>query len=162
MQEKKRIDYEETKKLEQQRAKIKSQMAQYEDDLKRKRLQAEHEAQRVRNQELVKMQEESAIRLEQIRRATEEQIQEQRRQTEKEKADIVRETIKQKSLADAEARIIETKQTEDVKRRLLLDQIKADREKWIEVINTTFEHIGGMPHSANSSLLDISAVLTLS
>jgi len=141
--EKKRIDYEETKKLEQQRAKIKSQMAQYEDDLKRKRLQAEHEAQRVRNQELVKMQEESAIRLEQIRRATEEQIQEQRRQTEKEKAKIMEETIKKKSMADAEARIIETKQTEDVKRRLLLEQIKADREKWIEVINTTFEHIGG-------------------
>ena len=145
MQEKKRIDYEETKKLEQQRAKIKSQMAQYEDDLKRKRLQAEHEAQRVRNQELVKMQEESAIRLEQIRRATEEQIQEQRRQTEKEKAKIMEETIKKKSMADAEARILETRQTEDVKRRLLLDQIKADREKWIEVINTTFEHIGGMP-----------------
>ena len=146
MQEKKRIDYEETKKLEQQRAKIKSQMAQYEDDLKRKRLQAEHEAQRVRNQELVKMQEESAIRLEQIRRATEEQIQEQRRQSEKEKAKIMEETIKKKSMADAEARILETRQTEDVKRRLLLDQIKADREKWIEVINTTFEHIGGMPH----------------
>ncbi|KAK8462888.1 hypothetical protein SEVIR_1G288900v4 [Setaria viridis] len=141
--EKKRIDYEETKKLDQQRAKMKAQSAQYEDDLKRKRLQAEHEAQRVRNQELVKMQEESAIRLEQIRRATEEQIQEQRRQTEKERSDIVRETIKLKAMSEAQARILETKETEDVKRRLLVDQIKADREKWIEVINTTFEHIGG-------------------
>lgn len=105
------------------------------------------------------MQEESAIRLEQIRRATEEQIQEQRRQTEKERSDIVRETIKLKAMSEAQARILETKETEDVKRRLLVDQIKADREKWIEVINTTFEHIGGMPYRVNSFLLDISAVL---
>ncbi|KAJ1280393.1 hypothetical protein BS78_04G229300 [Paspalum vaginatum] len=141
--EKKRVDYEERKKLEQQLAKIKSQMSQYEDELKRKRLQAEHEAQRVRNQELVKMQEESAIRLEQIRRATEEQIQEQRRLTEKQKAELDRVTQTKKILAEAEGRAIETKLTEEVKKRLLLEQINADKEKWIEVINTTFEHIGG-------------------
>ncbi|CAL5054886.1 unnamed protein product [Urochloa decumbens] len=141
--EKKRIDYEETKKLDQQRAKINAQTSQYEDELKRKRMQAEHEAQRMRNQELVKMQEESAIRLEQIRRATEEQIQQQRRQTEKEKADIERATITMKSIAEADARIKELRETEDVRRRLLVEEIKADREKWIEVINTTFDHIGG-------------------
>ncbi|CAN6280309.1 unnamed protein product [Urochloa humidicola] len=141
--EKKRIDYEETKKIDQQRAQRNAQMAQYQDELERKRMQADHEAQRVRNQELVKMQEESAIRLEQIRRATEEQIQQQRRQTEKVKSDILKETIKLKAISEAEGRIIETKQTEDVKRRLLMEQIKADREKWIEVINTTFDHIGG-------------------
>jgi ATPase family AAA domain-containing protein 3A/B len=100
----------------------------------------------VRNQELVKMQEESAIRLEQIRRATEEQIQEQRRRTEEQRSAIEQETIRLKSMSEAEARIMEIKQTEDVKRRLLVEQIKADREKWIEVINTTFEHIGGMPY----------------
>ncbi|CAN6274818.1 unnamed protein product [Urochloa humidicola] len=141
--EKKRIDYEEGKKLEQQRAKYKSQMAQYQDELKRKQMQAEHEAQRMRNQELVKMQEESSIRLEQIRRATEEQIQQQKRQTEQEKADIERATINMKAIAEADARIKEIKETEDVKRRLLVEQMKADREKWIEVINTTFDHIGG-------------------
>lgn len=100
----------------------------------------------MRNQELVKMQEESAIRLEQIRRATEEQIQEQRRRTEEQRSAIEQETIRLKSMSEAEARIMEIKQTEDVKRRLLVEQIKADREKWIEVINTTFEHIGGMPY----------------
>ncbi|CAL5019002.1 unnamed protein product [Urochloa decumbens] len=141
--EKKHIDYEETKKLDQQRAKMNAQTSQYEDELKRKRMQAEHEAQRMRNQELVKMQEESAIRLEQIRRATEEQIQQQRRQTEKEKADIERATITLKSVAEADARIKELRETEDVRRRLLVEEIKADREKWIEVINTTFDHIGG-------------------
>jgi len=141
--EQKRVDFEERKKLDQQRAKFKSQTAQYEDELKRKRLQAEHEAQRIRNQELVKMQEESGIRLEQIRRATEEQIQEQRRQTERHKADLEQKTISKKAMAEAEGRILVTKQTEDVKRRLLLEEINADREKWIQVINTTFEHIGG-------------------
>lgn len=141
--EQKRVDFEERKKLDQQRAKFKSQTAQYEDDLKRKRLQAEHEAQRIRNQELVKMQEESGIRLEQIRRATEEQIQEQRRQTERHRADLAQATLSKKAMAEAEGRILVTKQTEDVKRRLLLEEINADREKWIQVINTTFEHIGG-------------------
>uniref|UniRef100_A0A804PLR9 AAA+ ATPase domain-containing protein n=1 Tax=Zea mays TaxID=4577 RepID=A0A804PLR9_MAIZE len=141
--EQKRVDFEERKKLDQQRAKIKSQMAQYEDELKRKRLQAEHEAQRLRNQELVKMQEESGIRLEQIRRATEEQIQEQRRQTERHRADLEQATISKKAMAEAEGRILVTRQTEDVKRRLILEEINADREKWIQVINTTFEHIGG-------------------
>ncbi|CAD6249851.1 unnamed protein product [Miscanthus lutarioriparius] len=141
--EQKRVDFEERKKLDQQRAKFKSQTAQYEDELKRKRLQAEHEAQRLRNQELVKMQEESGIRLEQIRRATEEQIQEQRRQTERHRADLEQATLSKKAMAEAEGRILVTKQTEDVKRRLLLEEINADREKWIQVINTTFEHIGG-------------------
>ncbi|XP_066332313.1 uncharacterized protein [Miscanthus floridulus] len=141
--EQKRVDFEERKKLDQQRAKFKSQTAQYEDELKRKRLQAEHEAQRLRNQELVKMQEESGIRLEQIRRATEEQIQEQRRQTERHRANLEQATLSKKAMAEAEGRILVTKQTEDVKRRLLLEEINADREKWIQVINTTFEHIGG-------------------
>ncbi|CAD6242865.1 unnamed protein product [Miscanthus lutarioriparius] len=141
--EQKRVDFEERKKLDQQRAKFKTQTAQYEDELKRKRLQAEHEAQRLRNQELVKMQEESGIRLEQIRRATEEQIQEQRRQTERHRADLEQATLSKKAMAEAEGRILVTKQTEDVKRRLLLEEINADREKWIQVINTTFEHIGG-------------------
>jgi ATPase family AAA domain-containing protein 3A/B len=140
------VDFEERKKLDQQRAKFKSQTAQYEDELKRKRLQAEHEAQRLRNQELVKMQEESGIRLEQIRRATEEQIQEQRRQTERHRADLEQATISKKAMAEAEGRILVTRQTEDVKRRLILEEINADREKWIQVINTTFEHIGGMPY----------------
>jgi ATPase family AAA domain-containing protein 3A/B len=114
------VDFEERKKLDQQRAKIKSQMAQYEDDLKRKRLQ--------------------------IRRATEEQIQEQRRQTERHRADLEQATISKKAMAEAEGRILVTRQTEDVKRRLILEEINADREKWIQVINTTFEHIGGMPY----------------
>ncbi|KAG8071978.1 hypothetical protein GUJ93_ZPchr0006g41143 [Zizania palustris] len=141
--EKTRVDYDERKKLEQQRAQIKSQIARYEDELARKRMQAEHEAQRVRNQELVKMQEESAIKQEQIRRAIEEEIQEQRRKTDREKAAIDKDNMLHKALAEAEGRALEAKLSEDVKRRLLLEEAKAEKDKWVQAINTTFEHIGG-------------------
>ncbi|KAG8059767.1 hypothetical protein GUJ93_ZPchr0002g23979 [Zizania palustris] len=141
--EKTRVDYDERKKLEQQRAQIKSQMARYQDELARKRMHAEHEAQRVRNQELVKMQEESAIKQEQIRRAIEEEIQEQRRKTDREKAAIDKENMLHKALAEAEGRALEAKLSEDVKRRLLLEEAKAETEKWVQAINTTFEHVGG-------------------
>ncbi|CAI7882710.1 unnamed protein product [Closterium sp. NIES-53] len=96
-----------------------------------------------RNAELVKMQEESGVRQEQIRRATEEEIQQQKRQTELEMAAIERETLKQKALAEAEARAHEARLSEDVNRRLLLEKSKAETEKWISAINTTFGHIGG-------------------
>uniref|UniRef100_A0A804IQU5 AAA+ ATPase domain-containing protein n=1 Tax=Musa acuminata subsp. malaccensis TaxID=214687 RepID=A0A804IQU5_MUSAM len=138
-----RVIYEEQKKLVQQQAQTKAQMARYEDELARKRMQAEHESQRARNQELVKMQEESSIRQEQIRRATEEQIQAQRRQTEREKAELERETIRVRALAEAEGRAHEAKLAEDVNRRMLIERANAEREKWISAINTTFEHIGG-------------------
>ncbi|BAF09735.1 uncharacterized protein [Oryza sativa Japonica Group] len=141
--EKTRVDYDERKKLEQQRAQVKSQMSRYEDELARKRMQADHEAQRVRNQELVKMQEESAIRQEQMRRAIEEQIQEERRKTDRAKAIVEKEIEQEKILAEANARIKLKKQTEDVERRLLIEGAKAEKEKWVQLINTTFEHIGG-------------------
>jgi ATPase family AAA domain-containing protein 3A/B len=143
LQEKTRVDYDERKKLEQQRAQVKSQMSRYEDELARKRMQADHEAQRVRNQELVKMQEESAIRQEQMRRAIEEQIQEERRKTDRAKAIVEKEIEQEKILAEANARIKLKKQTEDVERRLLIEGAKAEKEKWVQLINTTFEHIGG-------------------
>ncbi|CAL5186232.1 unnamed protein product [Lathyrus oleraceus] len=140
--EKQRIIYDEEKKLAQHQAQTKSQMAKYEDELARKRMQAENEQHRVRNQELVKMQEDSSIRLEQARRATEEQIQAQRRQTEKEKAEIERETIRISEMAGAEARAHEAKLSEEVNRRILIERGDAEREKWISIINTTFDHVG--------------------
>ncbi|WZZ30818.1 hypothetical protein YC2023_014219 [Brassica napus] len=105
---------------------------------------AENEAQRTRNQELVRMQEESAIRREGARRATEEEIQAQRRQTEREKAEIERETMRVKAMAEAEGRARESKLSEDVNRRMLVDRANAEREKWVSAINTTFDHIGGL------------------
>lgn len=91
------------------------------------------------------MQEESSIRKEQARRATEEQIQAQQRQTEKERAEIERETIRVKAMAEAEGRAHEAKLTEDHNRRMLLERINGERDKWLAAINTTFNHIEGLP-----------------
>ncbi|GMN29533.1 hypothetical protein TIFTF001_002464 [Ficus carica] len=134
---------EEQRNILQQQAQAKAQMLRYEDELARKRMQTDHEAQRRHNVELVKMQEESSIRKEQARRATEEQIQAQQRQTEKERAEIERETIRVKAMAEAEGRVHEAKLTEDHNRRMLIERLSGEREKWLAAINTTFSHIEG-------------------
>ncbi|XP_031096456.1 ATPase family AAA domain-containing protein 3C-like [Ipomoea triloba] len=132
---------EDQRELYQQQAQAKAQMLRYEDELARKRMQTDHEAQRRHNAELVKMQEESSIRKEQSRRATEEQIQAQQRQTEKERAEIERETIRVKAMAEAEGRAHEAKLTEDHNRRMLVEKINSEKEKWLAAINTTFTHV---------------------
>ncbi|KAH7851163.1 hypothetical protein Vadar_007959 [Vaccinium darrowii] len=134
---------EEQRNLVQQQSQAKAQMLRYEDELARKRMQTDHEAQRKHNSELVRMQEESSIRKEQARRATEEQIQAQQRQTEKERAEIERETLRVKAMAEAEGRAHEAKLTEDHNRRMLIERINGEREKWLAAINTTFSHIEG-------------------
>lgn len=134
---------EDQRNLVQQQSQAKAQMLRYEDELARKRMQTDHEAQRHHNVELVRMQEESSIRKEQARRATEEQIQAQQRQTEKERAEIERETIRVKAMAEAEGRAHEAKLTEDHKRRMLIEKVNGEREKWLAAINTTFSHIEG-------------------
>ncbi|POO02517.1 Spastin [Trema orientale] len=134
---------EEQRNIVQQQAQAKAQMLRYEDELARKRMQTDNEAQRRHNVELVKMQEESSIRKEQARRATEEQIQAQQRQTEKERAEIERETIRVKAMAEAEGRAHEAKLTEEHNRRMLIERISGEKEKWLAAINTTFSHIEG-------------------
>ncbi|XVF59635.1 hypothetical protein PTKIN_Ptkin07bG0291800 [Pterospermum kingtungense] len=134
---------EEQRNLRQQQAQAKAQVLRYEDELARKRMQTDNEAQRRHNTELVKMQEESSLRKEQARRATEEQIQAQQRQTEKERAEIEQETIRVKAMAEAEGRAHEAKLTEDQKRRMLIERVNGEREKWLAAINTTFSHIEG-------------------
>lgn len=90
------------------------------------------------------MQEEASIRKEQARRATEEQIQAQLRQTEKERAEIERETIRVQAMAEAEGRAHEAKLTEEHNRRMLLERMHGEKEKWLAAINTTFGHIEGI------------------
>lgn len=107
-------------------------------------MQTDHEAQRQHNVELARMQEESSMRKERARQATEEQIQAQQRQTEKERAEIERETIRVKAIAEAEGRAHEAKLTEDHNRRMLIERMNGEKEKWLAAINTAFSHIEGM------------------
>ncbi|KAK9749629.1 hypothetical protein RND81_02G139700 [Saponaria officinalis] len=141
--ERQRAMAEEQRQLYQQQAQIKAQVMRQEDEMARKRMQHDHETQRRNNVELVRMQEESSLRQEQARRATEEQIQAQQRQTEKERAQIEQETIRVKAMAEAEARAHEAKLTEDHNRRMLIERMSGEKEKWLAAINTTFGHIEG-------------------
>lgn len=117
--------------------------------------QTDHEAQRRHNVELVKMQEESSVRKEQARQATEEQIQSQQRQTERERAEIERETIRVKAMAEAEGRAHEAKLTEDHNRRMLIERMQGERDKWLAAINTTFGHIEGIELISTSVVFGI-------
>ncbi|KAM1676892.1 hypothetical protein FF1_042237 [Malus domestica] len=139
----KKTIYEEQKKLAQFQAQTNSQMARYQDELAKKRMENENRLARERNQEMVKWQEESASRLEQTRRQIEADIQEERRRTAKEQSDLDRKNFLAKALADAEGRALEAKLTAEIKRDLLLEKAKAEKEKWVSAINTTFDHIGG-------------------
>ena len=67
----------------QQDAQTKAQMAQYEDELARKRGEAEHQKNRERNRELVTLQEQSVRNQEAEKRRIQEQIEGERRATEK-------------------------------------------------------------------------------
>uniref|UniRef100_J3LGA5 AAA+ ATPase domain-containing protein n=1 Tax=Oryza brachyantha TaxID=4533 RepID=J3LGA5_ORYBR len=141
--ERQRKEGEKFRESLQQQAQSEAQRLRYEDELARKRMQTEREAQRRQDAELVKMQEASALRKEEARRATEKKILEQMLQKDKEKAELDRENIKDKAKAQGEARAHEKKLLEDYNRRMLLDQLNGDKEKWIAAINTAFSHIEG-------------------
>ncbi|CAL5019104.1 unnamed protein product [Urochloa decumbens] len=127
----------------QQQAHIKAQKLRYEDELARKRMQMEREAQRRQDAELVKMQEASAIRKEEARRATEQKILDEIIQTEKEKAKADQQTDRVKALAEAAARAHEMRETEEITKRMMVEKMKGEKEKWLAAVNTTFSHIEG-------------------
>ena len=82
MQETEKTRWEEQRKTQQQDAQTKAQMAQYEDELARKRGEAEHQKNRERNRELVLLQEQSVRNQEAEKRRVQEQIEGERRATE--------------------------------------------------------------------------------
>lgn len=134
---------EEQRQLVHEQSQVLAQVKRQEEELAKKRMQQDHETQRRNNVDLVKMQEESFLRQEQARQKTEEQIQAQQRQTEKERAKIEQETLRVKAMAEAEARAHEAKLTEDQNRRMLIDRLDGEKQKWLAAINTTFGHIEG-------------------
>ena len=83
LQETEKLRWEEQRKTMQQDTQSKAQLAQYEDELARKRGEAEHQKNRERNQELVVMQEDSNRKQQSEKRRIQEQIEAERRATEK-------------------------------------------------------------------------------
>eukprot|EP00899_Mesostigma_viride_P002940 jgi/Mesvir1/12647/Mv02202-RA.2 len=140
--EREKVHWEEQRKTMQQNLQQKAKVAQYEDELARNRMQLEHESQRQRNVELVKLQEESLMKQETVRRQTEERIQAERRQTDEHRAQLERETLRVKALAEAEGRVLENRQNEDVNRRQLLARMDAEKDKLLAAISATFKQVG--------------------
>mmetsp|Transcript_36318 Transcript_36318/g.43910 ORF Transcript_36318/g.43910 Transcript_36318/m.43910 type:complete len:582 (-) Transcript_36318:296-2041(-) len=155
--EREKVHWEEMRKTQQQQSQTKAQLAKYEDELARARAQTEHEANRQRNAEMVQMQEEANQRTEAHRRVVEEQIQETRRKGEEAKADIERETLRQKALAEAEGRIKEGRENEDVNRRQMIQRIEKETEKAVATINAVMGNLGT---AATELLSDQTKVLT--
>ena len=83
VQETEKVRWEEQRKAMQQDAQAKAQIAQYEDELARKRNDSEHHKNRERNQELVALQEQSNRNQQSEKRRIQEQIEGERRATEK-------------------------------------------------------------------------------
>ena len=154
-QEHERIKWEEQRKAMQQDAQTKAQLAQYNDELARKRAEAEHEKQRQRNAELVKFQEESSRRQEEQKAAIAAQIEAERRATEKYKADMEKTVQREKALAEAEGRAAERRANEDIYRRELSLKLEEDRKRAVETINAAFSNLG----SAGKELLTDSGKL---
>ncbi|KAA6424075.1 MAG: ATPase family AAA domain-containing 3-B-like [Trebouxia sp. A1-2] len=134
--------WEEQRKTMQQDAQAKAQLAQYEDELARKRGESEHQKNRERNRELVTLQEQSVRNQEAEKRRIQEQIEGERRATEKYKANLEKEVEREKALAEAEGRIKENRENEDVNRRAMQLRLEEERKKLVEAINTTFTNLG--------------------
>ncbi|KAK9814443.1 hypothetical protein WJX72_006002 [[Myrmecia] bisecta] len=137
-----KVRWEEQRKMRQQDAQTKAQLAQYEDELARKRAEFEHNKQRERNAELVQLQLEAGRKQEQEKLAIAAQIEAERQQTEKFKADLEKQVQREKALAEAEGRIKENRENEDVNRRQLQLKLEEDRKRLVEAINSVFSNLG--------------------
>ncbi|GIL58833.1 hypothetical protein Vafri_13806 [Volvox africanus] len=151
------VRYEEERKMEEQRAQVAARMKQYEDELARKRMMAEHELQRQRNAELAKLQEEASVRAEQERLRIEQQIQAERRAAEQYAADMQKQIQRERALAEAEGRIKEARENEDVNRRAALLKYQEETRKAIESINAVMSHLG---NAALELVTDTNKLLT--
>ena len=153
-----KVKWDEQRKAMQQDAQTKAQLAQYNDELARKRAEAEHEKQRQRNMEMVKFQEESARRQEEQKAAVAAQIEAERRATEKYRADMEKTVQREKALAEAEGRAKEKRANEDIYRRELSLKLEEDRKRAIESINAIFTNMGA---GAKDLLTDSTKLVSL-
>lgn len=119
-----------------------AELKRYEDDLAKQRQQTEHELQRRRNAELVHLQEESAKAKERERLVIEQQIQAERRAAEQYKAELDKQVQREKALAEAEGRIKEQRENEDVNRRIMMLQYQEQTKLVLQAIGSTFKQLG--------------------
>ncbi|KAK9789371.1 hypothetical protein WJX73_007444 [Symbiochloris irregularis] len=141
--EQERVRWEEQRKAMQQDMQQKAELARYNDDLARKRVEFEHAKGRERNAEVVALQEESTRRQEAEKQRAAAQIEAERRATDEHRAELQKQVEAHKAIAEAEGRIKEGRDNEDINRRALLMRLDEERKKLLEAINATFGHLGG-------------------
>jgi len=134
--------WEEQRKASQEEAQRQAQLAQYGDELSRKRMAAQHELERQRNAELVQMQEQSGAAREQERLRVEQQIQAERRAADGHAAELQKSVERERAAAEAEGRIREGRENEDVARRAAVLRYQEETKKAVESINAVFAHLG--------------------
>eukprot|EP00877_Chromochloris_zofingiensis_P015243 jgi/Chrzof1/9973/Cz04g22140.t1 len=152
------VRWEEQRRTMQEEAQRQAELARYNDELARQRMSKEHDLQRQRNAELVRMQEEAAARKESERLRIEQQIQAERRAADQYAADLQKQVERNRALAEAEGRIKENRENEDVNRRAALLKYQEETKKAIESINAVMSHLGA---AAVDLLTDRNKLLTV-
>lgn len=127
------------------------EVEQQKNQMARQRQDEEDRRARQRNQELVEMQNRAAAQRESLRRKTEEQIQEERRRTDEHRAKLERENMRARAVAEAEGRIREQRENEDLFNRRVVLQSEERRKELRDAIQTTFAELGS---SLSSFILD--------
>ncbi|CAE7890514.1 atad3 [Symbiodinium sp. KB8] len=148
---------------EEQRKTIKYQQDQqraqkeYEHELAKKRLEEEHQKSRQRMEERIQRETEEMARRDAIRTQEEERRQRELRKTEEHRAMLERENMRARAIAEAEGRIKEQRENEDLFTRRLRVQGEERRREVVEGITTFFDSLGS---SLSAFVSDRSKVYT--
>lgn len=126
-------------------------MASHSHRLQLKKLDEEDRKARERDAAKVEMQNRAAAQREALRRKTEQEIQEQRRRTDEYRAKLERENMKARALAEAEGRIREQRENEDVFARQIELKGKQQTEALKSAVTTFFTELGS---NLSSFILD--------
>ncbi|CAG9462978.1 unnamed protein product [Pedinophyceae sp. YPF-701] len=140
--ESERVRAEEQRKTNDQMAQRQAEIKRYEDELARNRAAAQHEKERERQVELVRLQEESERRREAEKLRIQQEIEAERRRTEEYRAEQKRKVQAQRALAEAEGRIKERRENEDVYRREMVLKYGEETKKAIAVAQAWLSGLG--------------------
>jgi len=140
--EKEKTRWEEQRKTIEFNAKTQQQMKQQEHELARQRGNEEHERARRRQEELVQLQLQAEAKKQGMRRAADQEIQAERRRTDENRAALERANMEARIAAEAQGRIEELRQNQDIHEKHLKLKGEQDRLRVKEAINATFENLG--------------------
>lgn len=136
------VKWEEQRKTIEYNTKQQAEIAKYNAQIKAQQADEEDRRQRARDADKVKLMAQQDAKREALRRATDEKIQEERRKTDEFRARLERENMKARAIAEAEGRIREQRENEDVFKRQAITRGEQDRLRVKEAIDSTFSNIG--------------------